>query len=804
MACVSQSIARYKLLRCIVSAAQFAGGELCFYENHAELVAQDAAGETTSPLWIEYDVLLHFRVVRQQQLMRIELPRSIVWRWAEANGFLSELDGGESLTHAEMDKPCTLIEQLREADMTHFLRSVAPLVAASRRARSASRVSTTEPLPLTYYPPSPEAASVATTEKTSAADGGGDDVRLRESSNGDDDRGGGEDASSENVSAACRSQRAATVTVRSLSPGAATSVAAAGSNRQTKGGDTRENFAPSTLKTTPVASMNASNAQRVGEEEEERLSRCLEALDAEMDTSAVHLARGFTSQNSGLLAHLATQNRERGVAASGGSSEAAVASTPPPPSLSPTDLQGARQVPGKGKSRRCAAPCRRPPHVGAGMREEVGATPKRARKENSPTPSLLAGAATVDEAVAATGAAVRAASVELSAAGAPHDHLPATLNSVTPPSAAAAAPPAGHDTVSVSHSTAAAGMRNAAGANLTGGAAYNFADFTTAPENAAHLPLLPEVKKVLLDLEEMLPHKRRRRGAGDTKTPRPPPRRGAAGRRQCKATTKGLGKGKNIISTEETKTANVAQPPHPMASDCERASPLASEAAEAAAAAFGEIVASPPEAAPLNVKPSGASQHALCIQTPASPTIEKPQQTSVSERPKAGHTSDTSAAAAAANCCLPSACVTPMSDYHLAEAASHQYREPGGERNKDLGPGCASSMRATSAATAATNLLGRRASLLEQTIDGKLLPTPSGAHTPLPFAPDLPPPRHVQEQENKQYGTSFTAAEGNSRKNRWRRVVRQLNSLSLHLTQARACGEELRGLFLLMLEDAEV
>ncbi|RNF00056.1 hypothetical protein TraAM80_07832 [Trypanosoma rangeli] len=732
--------------------------------------------------------------------MRIELPRSIVWRWAEANGFVSELGGVESFTHGEMDKPCTLIEQLREPDMMHFLQSVAPMVAASRRARSASRMSSTEPLPLTYYPPSPEAGSVATTEQTCEAD---DDACLSENSD-DNDNSGGMYASNENVLAACRSQSAATTTLRNFSPVAgAASVVSAGSHHK-EGREKRENFAPPTVKTTPVASINTTNEQRREEgEEEDGLSRCLEALGTEMDTSAVHLVRGFSSQNSALLALLTVQKGERGAAVCDGGSEAVVSSTPPPPSLSSRDLQRAGQLPGKEKPRRRTVTRRRQPHVGD-CDEEVGATPKRTRKDKSPTPSPLAGSTKVGEVNAATGAMDRASQAESSAAGAPHDPLPATLNNAIPPSAVAAAPCAGRDVVPMRHSISTTGERNAAALNFTAGAAYNFADFMTAPENAAHLPLLPDVKKVLLDLEGMLPPKRRRRGTGETKVSRPPSKRGAAGGEQRKTPAKGRRKGKEVISEGKLKASTTAQPLLPMAGDCARALPRVPEAFEAAAAAdFGDIVISSPAAASTKMGLSDVLEHGPYIQSPVLPARQNSRQSSVTDCPKAGHTSDT----AASNCCVPSTCVTPMSEYHLAESASRQDREPRDERNMDTGSGCAHFMRAASAAAAAattTTPLSLRARFLGKEMDRQLIPTLLGTHAPLPFAPDSPSLHQFQQQGNKHYGMPFAVVEGDSRKNRWRRVVRQLNSLSLHLTQARACGEELRGLFLLMLEDAEV
>jgi hypothetical protein len=166
---MSQSLATYPLLECVVSAAQFAAGEVAFYDAYAELIAADFEGSCTAPLRIDYDVLEHFRIVRAQCVMRLTLPHAAVRRWADQNGFASQLDACEAEAQPCVDGECdgehqqqhsakfggaqapdsaVLLLRLSSDDMANFLQSIAPLVASSRRTRSVSRISVTEPLPL--------------------------------------------------------------------------------------------------------------------------------------------------------------------------------------------------------------------------------------------------------------------------------------------------------------------------------------------------------------------------------------------------------------------------------------------------------------------------------------------------------------------------------------------------------------------------------------------------------------------------------------------------------------------------------
>ncbi|KAG5504998.1 hypothetical protein JKF63_04445 [Porcisia hertigi] len=174
MMLMSQSFSTYALVQCVVSAAQFTSGEISFYDAYAELIATDGEGNSTSPLRVEYDALTHFRIVRAQGLMRLTLPRTVVRRWAVQNAFETQLDdyeGDQTNVHdgsgAKADAIASsmttvLLLQLGAEDMSSFLQSIAPLISASRRTRSASRISVTEPLPVYGVPLVDPAGSVRT------------------------------------------------------------------------------------------------------------------------------------------------------------------------------------------------------------------------------------------------------------------------------------------------------------------------------------------------------------------------------------------------------------------------------------------------------------------------------------------------------------------------------------------------------------------------------------------------------------------------------------------------------------------
>ncbi|KEG10644.1 hypothetical protein DQ04_03471040 [Trypanosoma grayi] len=780
MACVSQSITRYPLLRCIVSAAEFARGELCFYESYAELVAQDAAGETTTPLRIDYDLLLHFRVVRQQQLMRIELPRSIVLRWAEANSFAAELDAGEDVPAGDADRPCALIEQLCEEDMAHFLQCVAPMVAASRRARSASRLSATEPLPLSYYPPNPAAAAVAGEEDAEDEAVAGDKTYDDDD---DDDAAGDVDAA---VTDGCASRQSRSAASTAASDGDSSPMEGKESHRRASASSSSSSSSSSQTGDVP-----AGKPQQQAEEEDEEkecLSRCLEVLGAAIDSPGVHLTRGSSTQESGVLARVvARRPNSRGAAASGGSSDVAksIASLPV----------------GATRTKQKAAPRRRPPHV-VDDEEMRGCRPaKRARRDVSSPPSppaesqlageVLGGAAAAAEARAAGEAQFSAATATTPLhKSAPHseskDFPEQTVSPPFPPHRVAAAQPSAV-------------------------AVYNFADVVTAPEDAAQLPIAPAVKKLLVDLQEILPPKRRRT-AGGAKSRCLPAKK--APQQQRKPATKKRGAGGGTVplrqfaagaaaaartqlpaeATAAVPKTTSSPPPlllsRPSTGGSEKVIPLPSAAANAATT----TTASTRSATPLLDSRVLRESHKASPTAPPS-SHQEPQQ----PPPPPIELVNAAQPASVPPPSAPSPCLSLRSDYRLAEKGLHNNRD-----ENDVGAAVQYESSVHTPAAAVVTPPNRKLAHAWQNTKSQLQPTPLRAHTPLPTACASPSSSSCHQRHARECGVFHVPPSEDCRTNRWRRVVRQLNSLSVHLTRARACGEELRGLFLVMLEDAEV
>lgn len=173
---MSQSLSVYRLRHCIISAAQFSGGgELTFYSTYGELVANDGQGQYTTPLLIDYELLTHFRVVKAEKRMRITTTHETVQKWADQNGFGSQLDAfqqdASQANHADKSECNILLELYSSDDMGHFLSTIAPIVAACRRMRSTSRISMTEPLPICFnYVPDPSYSHVEDASAPTKAD----------------------------------------------------------------------------------------------------------------------------------------------------------------------------------------------------------------------------------------------------------------------------------------------------------------------------------------------------------------------------------------------------------------------------------------------------------------------------------------------------------------------------------------------------------------------------------------------------------------------------------------------------------
>ncbi|SCU66814.1 uncharacterized protein TEOVI_000745000 [Trypanosoma equiperdum] len=840
MECVSQSLTSYSLLRCIVSAAQFAGGELSFGAHCAELIAMDVEGETTTPLRIHYDDLIHFRVVREQQLMRIELPRVTVQKWAESNGFALELGAGDD-GHAVADGgryegTCALVQQLSVDDMAHFLQCIAPVVAASRRTRSLSRVSITEALPLSYCPQNPDG-----TEVVSATESSSRGVDCESDGEGSCDNSKDEDCNRPNSvlrdgAAASDKDNSHCPSVSLLSapkPGRPSSASASLSQRAScsaETGSTQREPMRHTRSDRGLSTTTSALSERKGAtvEANEKLLCRLESVDLSSDASGAKFSRASTVQRSQLLACEPSRlggggDKEKeeteaipGAASVCGESEAAA---------SDMAILVRKSRPKKGRSsteghlfntEKCVK------DDPTALDEDPQTPLKRGKRvRGRPAPQTRRGQLVV-----------------------PLSLQEATV-SVPPP--AAERPPRGkecptNNTVPFKGTPASALLEdskssgNADNNSATeAAAAYNFADVITAPSAADHLPVTSDTHKLLADLHAVLPGRRR------------PTAKRAGTRQQPSRRPTAKGRTKAISTAEATK---VATPPPKATALTTQEKHIISPKAPARTASrnpsFDPIKSPVPYQATTG---SAASEYETPLINPRafylsreahrepSPLAQDVQNTDVSNDPHDnqpqlpgesllnGCTDSAYATQKAGR--LPSGqysfcTLSPLSEYHVDASLL----PPTDNIRTDVGAtlGNASPSTACTETDETSGLFRERGKFVSpKGVKGqKRLKTKmkrGGVHMrpPTPGTSSVASKlhRHHLYRTKRRGGsaspplasaaaivTATTCA--HSRKNRWRQVVRQLNNLSLCLTKARACGEELRGLFLLMLEDAEI
>lgn len=243
---MSQSLSTYPLQHCVISVAQFASGEISFYDNYVEVSAADAEGHTTSPLRVSYGSLQYFRIIRAQGLLRLTLPHALVAQWALTNQIASQMEEmeaaalnagpsggthnirGSCLTGAAVEgsvsrreKPhhsldAIVLVQLSNDHLRHFLETVAPLVAATRRCRrSISRLSVTEPLPLLAPTFANPAVDDVSWSDRSGEDGGGTLLSSSDPSHISAEEGGQQaEGSPSSTAAAADDDEAAIVSVQ--------------------------------------------------------------------------------------------------------------------------------------------------------------------------------------------------------------------------------------------------------------------------------------------------------------------------------------------------------------------------------------------------------------------------------------------------------------------------------------------------------------------------------------------------------------------------------------------------------------
>ncbi|KAG8341322.1 hypothetical protein ERJ75_000140800 [Trypanosoma vivax] len=754
MAFFSQSFARYPLLRCIVSAAQFAGGELSFSEKYAELIAMDGAGETTTPLRIEYDALVHFRVVRQKQLMRIELLRPLVQQWAEENGFAAELDGGMDASVVDGDGTCILVEQLEEEDMTHFLDSVAPMVAASRRTRSVSRVSATEPLPLSYCPPSPEgAAHTVTHQSTMVSDEEAGDPEACDVTSHEDTGG----IASENctplvlATPESRSSLAANCISPTVRQGAPS-----GSKRKAK-----QCTPPSGIRESCTSSGSAfrRNKHRNEDECDGSLLRHLAGNGEGVGAGSTRLLRGSQSQCEAALRPTTLRQRRPRVGVgsfdSYQSSDTVVSDEPP--------------ILRRNKPKRYCPEMH--PHTAQPV------TDRTAQVVNGPRNSLKMSGNSVP-------------SLDVVEAKKSPILNPASVDKEMPHTAVSKSDPLMQDAEQISAlprkgSPETKGTKNSA-------TTYNFGDVITSPRAADSLRMCPGVQRLLNDLHTALPPRRR-----------PPPKRttkkqslkGTNDNGHASAGATAFMKPKLIVQTSKSRelqstAAGLPIPPCP-----------------------GVGVDMPPPVPSSTVPPHPASSELTTPLLDPRPFYQSREaHRRLASSPNA--TMDQGQGPSATRVEEPkkmssvvgSRSLSPRSEYRVANTLTPKNLKmsaiPVTVETKFLdSPDKAADVPFL---RKGAKLL-RRKRRIRRAVRG-LLAVPRERLSPTVNEFPKEAIRRSRDRIKRQQDTTGngTPSLRRSERERCRRVVRQMNSLTVYLARARACSEELRGLFLLMLEDNDV
>nr|CCC91438.1 conserved hypothetical protein [Trypanosoma congolense IL3000] len=840
MECVSQSLASYSLLRCIVSAAQFAGGELTFSNVYAELVAMDAAGETTTPLRIQYDELLHFRVVRQQHLMRIELPRKTVLRWAEANGFAVELNSAEKAGNncgiEQTEDSSVLIQQLYAEDMTHFLERVAPTVAASRRMRSLSRVSMTEPLPLSYCPPSLLSADVTAATPVPS------EQSLATTA-----------AGSSHVGDLCSTMPTTQQvdTARDDATAGSKSVSSASlllSDRGTSPFSSLSNTdAPSSLLPTTGAEVTTYDPVQVEEGNQgtgavySEIRRQSQEPRRKKDTPSDSLEERMLSEKSrDIYLHrgaIATRRVSSLATASRGKSDSRDTKGRSPRGTIIVDVESESDASDtaflirRAKTKRCNLPsresisCASQSRMGseeAAVENTRGATLKRARGGPSRVP-LRTRATRLTKA--------QATATDL----APSNPTASTAQSMKNGRASGSAAAQGKESGTAQYSAANKDASN--GKNAEDPVSYNFADIITAPGDADHLPMTPAAKKLLDDLYSALPGRNRRsatKGAGAKSKPRP-----------SRRATKNVMKAPEAVEEKESvappssavaiavagNRSPATEKVNPPLRSIEVLSPVPLPLRAPATSELGTPLLDP-RAFYLSREAHRPAIHLstgeLAVNSEARPTKNGHPLRLQSRLPAtpAKCVEDVQGVRVRSLPLSSLATLSPRSEYGVGAIPIPSDGGGGSDCEaalENISPSGSAGGQFPGRKTMSPSLLNsKRKNMETRRKDGHGRDLCLASSWPTKLSASHPQThqrrrRRAKRRSRKLFPITISASDAavaaavvsssahcNSRKGRWRRVVRQLNSLSLYLAKARSCGEELRSLFLLMLDDGDV
>lgn len=134
-----QCIAQYGLGECLVQNLSFEFGVVTFNELTFELTLADETNENGYiPLVLAYEAMSGFKIT-DDSLLRMYAPADVVRQWAGSNGLAVDL---AEEAHA------VILLTMGEDNLQELKAHVAPIIAANRRARSSSRWSATDLLPL--------------------------------------------------------------------------------------------------------------------------------------------------------------------------------------------------------------------------------------------------------------------------------------------------------------------------------------------------------------------------------------------------------------------------------------------------------------------------------------------------------------------------------------------------------------------------------------------------------------------------------------------------------------------------------
>lgn len=150
---MEKPLGAYDLQECHVSNLQFFQGTIQFYASYAELLTFTSEGKKTSELFIPYQELLYFKVVKSQHVIHIALPNDYILQWVSINASILQLMGSDGLQDLSSEtgmENCRYPMAMRFAHgpaMEHFIQHMVPHLKRDRESRSFSRMSISTLIP---------------------------------------------------------------------------------------------------------------------------------------------------------------------------------------------------------------------------------------------------------------------------------------------------------------------------------------------------------------------------------------------------------------------------------------------------------------------------------------------------------------------------------------------------------------------------------------------------------------------------------------------------------------------------------